>query len=259
MKLTRKNISLSFLVLLVGVTLILIAIPGPQRLMFPKFYGWEEFAPNVFAPPLMDTTSRRRALTDIQRSEEQLTHFYGVLAPRPIFVLCPKTSCNDTFGSHGARGIAYGKRVVRLNDMGINQVIITHELSHINLKSKLGEWRGFFGAVPAWFDEGLAVSLSKYERYDEMQIPEDVLSDLKARDSWRQWGAVIKTHGWQQVYGGAKVLFEGLQEEIGDDGIKRIVHMIAKEGMDFNEALCNASAPYGQIEHSANGMDWLLT
>lgn len=55
--------------------------------------------------------------------------------------------------------------VVRLSPRGFDPVILVHEASHVALHGRLGTIRLLSGAVPAWFDEGLAVIVSGDARY----------------------------------------------------------------------------------------------
>jgi hypothetical protein len=48
---------------------------------------------------------------------------------------------------------------------GDNPVIAAHELSHIELHSRIGRIKTFEKVIPQWFDEGLAVVASGDPRY----------------------------------------------------------------------------------------------
>jgi hypothetical protein len=65
----------------------------------------------------------------------------------------------------GSRGMAMFDLALILAPGGDNPVIAAHELSHIELHSRLGHWKTFERAVPQWFDEGLAVVVSGDPRY----------------------------------------------------------------------------------------------
>ncbi len=223
-----------FLLVLAGCFAVLF-VPNPLRMMQPSYFGFEEIAPQVFAPPTSSPKLRENALKEIKAAEQIVIEFYGSLAPRPKIVLCPFETCDDVFGKRGSRGVAYGKRVIRVNEKGINSVILSHELMHTNLKARVGEWRTYFGSVPAWFDEGLAVLISIDQRYEAF-YPDKVLADLKSNPGWWQWSDIMKRHGWRATYGGSQQLVKELSDKVGKVGILRLIKRL-EDGMSFDEAL----------------------
>ncbi|MCO4054640.1 MAG: hypothetical protein HEQ16_11440 [Bosea sp.] len=55
--------------------------------------------------------------------------------------------------------------IIRLAPRGLNLTILTHEFSHVELHRRIGVLKLLRGAIPAWFDEGVAVIVSDDERY----------------------------------------------------------------------------------------------
>ena len=230
-----KYLGYFLLLLLLVVFLAVLFIPNPFRMMAPAYFGFEEIAPQVFVAPKTDPKIRENALKEIKAAEKIVFDFYGTLMPRPNIILCPDRACDDVFGKRGGRGVAYGKRVIRVNEKGINSVILSHELMHTNLKARVGEWRTFFAGVPAWFDEGLAVFISKDQRF-EATYPEEALKDLQTYDGWWQWGDMMKRHGWKAAYGGSQQLVKRLYDKVGKAGILLLIKRL-EQGMSFDEAL----------------------
>ncbi len=239
---TKKKIVLISAILtcfmLSSAAIAAIAVPGPQRMMAPGWFGFDEIAPNIFAPPEMAESSRTAAVSMILSSENRVSAYFGYSINRPKIVLCPTGLCNQVFGKKATRGVAYGKRVVRLNPKGINDEIATHELAHTALKNHVGEWRTFFGAVPAWFDEGLAVLISGSNLYSKTVSPE-VLRALQSRPGWRDWNPLVKTHGWRDVYGGAHIMVKEIDAAIGRKGIISILEQVGN-GKTFENAMNEA-------------------
>lgn len=230
-----KYLGSLLLLLILAAFLAVMFVPNPFRMMMPSYFGFEEIAPQVFLPPDLSPKMRENALKEIKAAEQIVIEFYGSLAPRPKIVLCPFETCDDVFGKLGSLGVAYGKRVIRVNEKGMNPVILSHELMHTNLKAWVGEWRTYFGSVPAWFDEGLAVLVSKDQRF-EASYPEKALLDLKTNDGWWQWGDVMKRHGWKAAYGGSQQLVKELSGKVGKAGILRLIKLM-QDGFSFDEAL----------------------
>ncbi len=73
--------------------------------------------------------------------------------------------------------------------------ILLHEFSHVELHARVGLWGMLTGAIPAWFDEGLAVLVSQDQRYldaeNEALGCDEVRADslpVSSRDWRRQAG-----------------------------------------------------------------------
>ncbi|QHQ33738.1 hypothetical protein [Algicella marina] len=211
------------------------ALPGPQQMVLPEAFGFEEVAPAVFAPPSMTDDARRRALAALDAGETVVEAWFGRPFTRPMVVLCPGDSCDAAFGDNGRRGAAYGSFAVRLGDSGMTPVIAAHEFTHTELKREVGLLRVAAGAFPAWFDEGLAVLVSGDTRFDA-PVPKAVLADLRARDAWWQWDALVEAHGSRVAYAGATTLVEEILDEIGRTGVLAVVSRMA-EGAGFADAL----------------------
>ncbi|MFD1796075.1 hypothetical protein FQV27_02080 [Paracoccus aurantiacus] len=61
--------------------------------------------------------------------------------------------------------MAYLNTFVFVYPDGATVPILAHEVAHAELHKRVGVLRFIGGAVPAWFDEGLAVYISGDERY----------------------------------------------------------------------------------------------
>lgn len=96
---------------------------------------------------------------------KRVERFYGELTAAPVVLACATDACAQRLGSGSSRGAAYLTVALRLAPLGLNPVIIAHERSHIELHRRLGLWKFITGAVPSWFDEGVAVVVSGDPRY----------------------------------------------------------------------------------------------
>jgi hypothetical protein len=194
----------------------------------PAAFGFDEIGPNIFAPPDLEPERRARMLADLNSARESVSAFFAVHDLAPIVVLCPGKSCDAAFGPSAPLGVAYGAVGFRLNTGGLNTVIAAHEYAHIAIKSRVGTLRMFLD-VPYWFDEGLAVYLSKDTRFSD-SVPQAVLLDLIENDSMRDWGRQVREYGWRDTYGGAKMLVENLAQEGGAEKLRMIVETLAAGG-----------------------------
>jgi hypothetical protein len=97
--------------------------------------------------------------------------FYGVRESEPRLLACFTEKCYDRIGGGGEKGVAVVNRAVMLSPRGLDEVIASHEMAHVELHQRLD------AEVPQWFDEGLAVVVSDDPRYlgEHCRIPFDGL------------------------------------------------------------------------------------
>ncbi|MDA7948134.1 MAG: hypothetical protein MPJ78_11745 [Hyphomicrobiaceae bacterium] len=114
-------------------------------------------------------------------------------------------------------------------------MIIAHELAHIELHGRIGEVGLLRGALPAWFDEGLAVIVSKDERYLEI-LPNGELSCVTTTDegdlpaSISEWGRVAG-QGKRPIYAMVACrTLNWLHENDGADGVRQLAEKLNAGG-----------------------------
>jgi hypothetical protein len=109
-----------------------------------------------------DTTKLEEA---ISRAMGQVAAFYGSFDQGPTLLVCATKECDHRLGGKGAKANTYGTTFIRVSPDGLNQTILAHEFSHVELHTRIGLMRILAGAIPAWCDEGLAVIVSDDARY----------------------------------------------------------------------------------------------
>ncbi|MFB9893986.1 hypothetical protein [Planobispora takensis] len=96
----------------------------------------------------------------VERADKRVRDFFGGRESSPDILVCLSDDCYRRIGGGRERGIAVLNRAVMLSPRGVDSVIASHELTHVELHERLT------GAeVPQWFDEGLAVLVSDDPRY----------------------------------------------------------------------------------------------
>lgn len=155
-----------------GVALITLAIigiglafPATAAIACPRCLDFENTAGRIYIERGASTSDRANVETAIAAGEDRVAAFYGARRSNPIILVCVSDACYRRLGGGGSRGQAYGTTALILSPRGISTVIAAHELSHIELHTRLGLWRTIRHAVPPWFDEGLAVVVSDDRRY----------------------------------------------------------------------------------------------
>ena len=150
---------------LLGAAGTVLAFPFGAAAACPSCYGLDRFGDNGFIEPTASPQQRGHVLDVLEQARGRVVGFYGGLETRPRVLVCVSADCYRRIGGIGSRGTALFDVALQLSPRGIDPVIAAHELSHIELHYRLGRIRHLMGAVPAWFDEGVAVVVSDDRRY----------------------------------------------------------------------------------------------
>jgi hypothetical protein len=147
--------------LLVAVVVgVAVAFPAVAATTCPGCYGLEQVRPGLHVEPGLTAAQRQQVTDAVDEGTRRVAEYFGRLRSDPAFLACLTDECYARIGGGGERGIAVLNRAVMLSPRGIDPVIAAHELTHVELHTRLGP-----GSVPQWFDEGLAVLVSDDPRY----------------------------------------------------------------------------------------------
>lgn len=141
------------------------AYPLAGALVCPHCFGFTPIAGKTYVETTMPAADRARAAAVLRQARAIVLTFYGSLAADPSVFVCATPDCYRRFGGGNSRGMAMLDRALILAPDGVTPVIAEHELSHVELHRRAGAWRVSFGAIPRWFDEGLAINVSDDPRY----------------------------------------------------------------------------------------------
>ncbi|GAA3230497.1 hypothetical protein [Nonomuraea helvata] len=143
-----------------AATVTVIAFPSVTAITCPRCYGLERLQPGVYAEPGLPQARRRQVSEVAEQANRRVSDFFGGRTTSPDVLVCLSDDCYRRIGGGRERGIAVLNRSVMLSPRGVDPVIASHELTHVELHARLD------GAeVPQWFDEGLAVLVSDDPRY----------------------------------------------------------------------------------------------
>jgi len=151
--------------LILPTACVVFFLPAVAAYACPSCYGLERVTGSLFVDPAMAVEDRRILQETAARAAAQVANFYGSFDKQPILLACASEECDRKLGGKGARANTYGTTFVRLSPRGLDQTILAHEFSHVELHARIGLMRFLAGAIPAWFDEGLAVIVSDDARY----------------------------------------------------------------------------------------------
>jgi hypothetical protein len=157
---TRSLAGLAAL-LIAGAAGVVLAYPSVAATTCPGCYGLTESQPGVHTEQGLSGEQRARVSQVVEAARQRVSDFYGGRLSSPKLLVCLTEECYQHIGGGKERGIAVLNRSVMLSPRGLDPVIASHELSHVELHQRLSG-----GAdVPQWFDEGLAVVVSNDPRY----------------------------------------------------------------------------------------------
>jgi len=225
---TRLLIAGAITIFALLLTTIPFIAPAVAAYGCPHCYGLERLTDGIYVEREMPEADRAALQGLIGRAAKRVEDFYGSFEHVPVLLVCGTSVCDRKTGGRGARAETYGSAFIRVSPRGISETILAHEFSHAELHGRIGAWRMLRGALPAWFDEGLAVVISDDERY---LAPGPTAAarcraepDADARVGFFAWGSVAgKTPGlyaqaacrmlrWMEANGGRAGLLAAVDE-----------------------------------------------
>jgi hypothetical protein len=139
--------------------IVALAYPSAAATTCPGCFGLVRVQDGLWSERGLTPAQREQLKTLVAEARRRVAEFYGGRETDPRLVACFTDDCYDRIGGGGEKGIAILNRAVMLSPRGLDAVIASHEMSHVELHHRLD------GGVPQWFDEGLAVVVSADPRY----------------------------------------------------------------------------------------------
>jgi len=193
----------------------------------------------------MPPGQREEFLKTLSLAKGRVSAFFGSIEGSSKVFACSTEECFISHGGVGAKGKAYGESMLLLSPRGLDALIASHELTHIELHGRVGAFRSW-RAIPSWFDEGLAVLVSEDPRYTEDAW-------LKATDNGcnapklENIGEMLGKGDWLLSYGTARREVGAWYLHAGRAGLERLIAEV-KNGSDFNSAFNSIAS----IESASN-------
>jgi hypothetical protein len=232
----KRFIVIAAVFLILATACVVFFLPAVAAYACPSCYGLERVTGSLFVDPAMAVEDRRMLQETAARAAAQVANFYGSFDKQPILLACASEDCDRRLGGKGARANTYGTTFIRLSPRGLDQTILAHEFSHVELHARIGQFRLLTRAVPAWFDEGLAVIVSDDARYlgpgtmSASRCLAEPQGDLPSSPS--QWGhsagktprlyaqAACRVMRWMEENGGKMGLLDAISHVA--DGSRRL-------------------------------------
>jgi len=177
-------------VLVAAVVVTILVFPAGAAIACPACYGFERLEGDVFVEKGMMPQMRARLAATLGEARKRVRDFYGSFDGAPRILACASEECFRRIETHRIRGRTFADIAFILSPRGLDPLIVTHEFSHIEVHHRLGLVALARGAIPAWFDEGLAVYVSDDRRYLGPVAAADrclVRSDEELPSAMREW------------------------------------------------------------------------
>ncbi|KVT92933.1 hypothetical protein WK59_33600 [Burkholderia ubonensis] len=152
----------------IAAGLVAYGYPAVTATVCAACYGMEQAAPRLIVDRDMPPRMRDALSANAKEAESLVRAFYGMFDLAPIIVACSTDECDRRMGGRGALATTTTTPfaiITRVSPRGQNPTILAHEFSLVELHRRIG-WRKLAnGAMPVWFDEGVAVIVSDDARY----------------------------------------------------------------------------------------------
>lgn len=142
-----------------------VAYPAAAAVACPTCLGFERVSGQVYVEDGMTPQEQAAVLHTVAEARDRLRGFYGTTESDPEIFVCGDDDCYRRIGGGRSRGMALLDLALFLSPQGTTVTIASHEMSHIELHSRIGLIKTFRRDVPQWFDEGVAVLVSNDGRY----------------------------------------------------------------------------------------------
>ncbi|GIM90419.1 hypothetical protein [Paractinoplanes toevensis] len=212
--------------ILVGIVAVLVAVgglalayPSVVAVNCPGCYGLTRVGDHVYSERGLTAAQKEQLLGLAADARRRVEVFYGGRESEPRLIACFTDECYDRIGGGGEKGVAILDRAVILSPRGLDAVIASHEMAHVELHQRLD------GDVPQWFDEGLAVVVSGDPRYlgEHCRIP----FDGPLPETLSAWRVAARTD--QQVYSKAACRVQRwLDANGGREAVRALIVQIKK-------------------------------
>lgn len=173
-------------------------VPAVAAYACPRCYDLKPVGERIFVDQQMNGEQVCQIRQVVADARKRVKDFYGHLEQQPALLICSSARCESRLAGGGGKARAFGSSFVLVSPAGRNATVLSHELSHIELHGRVGLLKLATGALPAWLDEGIAVIVSRDDRYLErdargqLNCRIELEGDLPA--SSREWRRQAGTH-----------------------------------------------------------------
>lgn len=127
----------------------------------PQCFGFSKASDGVYIQSGVSAAEQARTEQVLAAARQRTADFYGSLEHSPRFLICADEACYARIGGLPGTGtVSVEDFAVVASPKGLDPVLLAAALSHAELEGRVGLWNMKAGAVPAWFDAGVAALAS---------------------------------------------------------------------------------------------------
>ena len=185
----------------------------------PACFGFSPAQDGVYLQSGMSPAQRAKAVATVAVSRGRITGFYGQERFTSRILICADDACYRRIGGEAGSGTGtVGSYALVVSPEAVNAVAVTEALSHVEMRGRVGLWKMQMGAVPEWFEQGLAVVVSEDPLYlgpakranrclagslpDMPATPEDWRDELRQEGDVLYAQSACQTWMWVESHGG---------------------------------------------------------
>lgn len=161
----------------------------------PSCFGFEKIGNNLYIEKGANLNQIQNALNYEKTAISEVREYFPDFKAGQRTLVCHSIACEEKLKITKAKANTYRTWLVVISSRGFEQVFFTHEFSHVALHEIAGIGANPSGIFPVWFNEGLAVIISKDKRYinpDKTGIARCIDKDIKNVPNLQiQWGAYV--------------------------------------------------------------------
>ena len=234
-----------YLILSLYLCLVFYCVCNPRLIncLMIDFSSLEKIRHNVYVSEGTSNSEKDSLLKLLNKSNQRVKNLWGSVESDPVFIICSTFDDYIDYGMYKVDGLAcmypFGTYIIISPD-GINENIISHEICHAELYSRIGFSDD--DEIPLWFHEGLASLVSHYQpnSYDGFKqvwnkrskngrVKID-LNDISSYDGFYGSPAIMDLPYWR-----AALEVSRWYEITGKEGLLELVSLI-KNGQDFKSS-----------------------
>ena len=215
--------------ILATAAVLVLAFPSVAATTCPRCYGLVPVQHGLYTERGVSNADRERLIEVYRDANQRIDGFYEGRESAPTVLACFTSGCYKRIGGGDERGIAIRDQALMLSPRGIDPVIATHELSHVEFHVRLGPQRD---QIPQWFDEGLAVLVSDDTRYLLPPTAPDRCRNASSEPLPRTLNAWLRTAGAdEQVYAKAACrVYQWAEAHGGEHAVLDLVDRLSRGG-----------------------------
>src|SRR5690242_13571458 len=132
----------------------------------PQCFGFSKAADGVYIQSGVSAAEQARSEQLLAAAGQRAVDFYGKLQHSPRFLICADEACYARIGGLPGTGtVSVDYFAVVAAPKGLDPVLLAAAISHAEFEGRVGWWHMKSGAVPAWFDAGVAALASDDPAY----------------------------------------------------------------------------------------------